>query len=144
MKDYSAKIEAAFNSFDGKNLDSLDNFYAKDVAFEDPVTKVKGLAKLKKYYAHAYKNVESIRFEFGDIFHQGEFYAAPWKMHLKAKGLNGGKMFVVAGLSHFKFNAQGLVTYHHDYLDLGDMVYERLPVVGLAVRQIKKFLTPSL
>lgn len=134
------KIKKNFNEFDGKNLEMLNGFYADNIQFADPVTQLRGLDKLKEYYAHAYKNVKSVNFEFGDIFNDGQTYAAPWTMHIAAKGLNGGKEFPVEGLSHFKFNNKGLVVYHRDYLDLGQMVYEKLPVQGLIIKTIKKLM----
>lgn len=141
MTEFKSKIKKVFNAFDGKNLESLDGFYADHVLFQDPVTQVKGLKNLKKYYAHAYKNVKSIKFEFSEIFNEGSTYGAAWKMHLSVKGLNGGKEYTVPGFSRLKFNKRGLVTEHRDYVDLGDMVYERLPLQGLVISLIKKMLT---
>ena len=139
---HAEKIIKVFNDFDGQNLTRLDTFYAADVVFEDPVTRIEGLKELKKYYSHAYKNVISIRFEFGAIFNNGDDYAAPWTMHLAVKGLNKEQPYSVKGLSHLKFNSSGLVAYHRDYVDLGDMVYERIPLIGAGVRKLKKFLAP--
>jgi hypothetical protein len=139
---FKQKIQKAFNEFNGKNLDLLEDFYASDIEFHDPVTKCKGLPQLKKYYAHAYAQVKSIRFDFLDFVIDGNTVAATWEMHLAVKGLNGGKSYAVNGFSHFKFNAKGLVYYHRDYLDLGAMVYERLPVQGAIIKGIKKFLKP--
>lgn len=135
------KIKNTFNAFDGKNLENLDDFYADSVAFEDPVTKIKGLKNLKKYYSHAYKNVKSIKFEFSEIFNEGGTYGAAWEMHLSVKGLNGGREYTVPGFSRIKFNKKNLVIEHRDYVDLGDMVYERLPLQGLVISLIKKMLT---
>jgi len=139
---YSEKIKTVFNAFDGKDLERLNDFYAQDVVFEDPVDKISGLPALKKYYTHAYKNVISIRFDFADIINQDNAYAAPWTMHMKVRGLNGGEEYAVKGLSQMVFNDKGLVVYHRDYVDLGAMVYERLPLFGAVIRKLKKLLAP--
>lgn len=141
MSDLTKKIIDNFNNFNGKNLDILDSFYATDVYFKDPVTVKKNLKELKKYYKHAYKNVTSIKFEFGEISNEGRDYFAPWTMHLAAKGLNKGNSFPVSGMSHMKFNEAGLVDYHRDYVDLGEMIYERLPLLGMLISKIKKMLS---
>lgn len=138
--EYKNKIKKAFNSFNGKNMESLDSFYAPEVHFIDPVVELRGLESLKKYYEHTYENVKSIRFEFSDTIEEGTRVGAPWTMHLTVDRLNGGKEYSVPGFSEFNFNKQGLVTYHHDYVDLGAMVYEKLPLQGLVIRGIKSLL----
>lgn len=147
MTDLREKIRTTFNQYDGVKQTRLDGFYAQDVIFEDPVTKLQGLPALKAYYAHAYKNVESIRFDFEDIFNEGLVFGASWKMHLKVRGLNGGREYSVPGFSKLVFDKEGLVKSHRDYVDLGDMVYERLPIQGLILAGIKRLLrgsTPSM
>lgn len=140
MTDQKEHIISTFNNFNGKNLNALNSFYAPDVYFQDPVTTRNGLEDLKKYYAHAYKNVKSIRFDFAPISRDGEQYFAPWVMTLAAKGLNRGEEFTVKGLSHIRFNDKGLVSYHRDYLDLGELIYERLPIQGFIISKIKSLL----
>lgn len=138
--DYRQKIQSAFNNFTGKNLESLNSFYSSDVLFMDPVVEVKGLERLKGYYSHAYENVKSIRFEFAETIQEGNRIGAAWTMRLSVSRLNGGKEYEVPGYSVFRFNEQGLVDYHRDYVDLGSMVYERLPIQGQIIRGIKSLL----
>ena len=68
-----------------------------------------------------------------------------WTMVLKAKSLNGGKEIRVIGNSHFRFDpGTGLALYHRDYFDMGEFIYERIPVVGGLIRFIKgKFAQSS-
>lgn len=139
-KEHKDKIVKAFNNFDGKNFDTLDQFYSQQVKFVDPVGEVEGLDRLKAYYAHAYKNVKSIRFEFKEFVQQDLKTGASWSMHLAVQGLNGGREYVVSGFSYFHFNKKGEVIFHRDYVDLGEMVYERLPVQGPILRGIKSLL----
>jgi len=134
----SQRIADAFNKFTGKNTQVLRDFYDDKVRFEDPVKRVEGLEDLIRYYKHAYDNVSSIRFEFKEIIEAGETYSCEWFMHLTAKGLNCGKSFPVRGVSVLTFSPDSdKVIRHNDYLDLGDMVYERLPLVGKVVSLVK-------
>lgn len=139
---YPDVIEKAFNDFNGKNLEILDLFYSKHVQFADPVTEITGLDQLKKYYAHAYKNVKSIRFEFNEFVTEGNRVVGFWVLRMEVRGLNSGKPFSVIGNSRFDFDKSGKVSYHRDYLDLGAMVYEKLPLQGKVIKAIKGFLKP--
>ena len=143
MKSYLKQIEKAFNGFDGKNVEKLNDFYADEVEFHDPIVNIKGLPELKKYYAHAYKNVKSIHFDFKDVVDHAPKCAATWEMKMAVKGLNGGRAYVVHGISHLHFNDEGKVIYHRDYLDLGEMLYEKLPLQGFVIRSIKKLLAKT-
>jgi ketosteroid isomerase-like protein len=139
--DQKQKIQELFNSFDGKDLSMLNLYYSNEVIFIDPVVNIQGLDNMKSYFLSAYENVKNIKFEFNDILNTESKYTAIWTMHLQARGINGGAPIVVHGVSILHFNDQGLITYHRDYLDLGAMVYERLPIIGILIRKIKKILS---
>jgi hypothetical protein len=51
--------------------------------------------------------------------------------------LNKGKVVTIVGTSHIK-GENDKVIYHRDYLDLGAMLYEQLPVLGKFILWIKK------
>lgn len=133
-----------FNELGVDNLAVLDTFYDAKAEFQDPAVKIKGIENLKKYYAAVYKNVKSIQFDFTEIIKNDLNYYATWTMHLSATGLNSGKKFTVEGISVIHFNEKNLVTHHRDYLDLGDMVYERLPILGTLVSLVKKKLAHGM
>ncbi len=63
-----------------------------------------------------------------------------WRMDLRARGLKRGELVQLDGVSHIRFNADNLVDYHRDYFDMGQFVYEHVPVLGWAVRRVKKRL----
>lgn len=138
--DYKNKIETAFNNFDGKKLSSLDGFYDNSVEFQDPVTHIKGLENLKKYYASAYKNVEFIHFHFQDYILENDQVGASWIMSIKIRGFKKSAEYKVPGFSHFRFNKEGKVLFHRDYLDMGALVYEHVPLLGTMVGYVKKVL----
>lgn len=122
------------------NLGVLNVFYADNVEFADPVTQIKGLPDLIKYYSHVYANVINIKFEFNDITVKDDTYFAKWTMKLQVKGLNSQKPYQTEGLSVMSFNEDNKVFYHRDYVDLGSMVYEHIPVLGNVIKLIKRKL----
>tara|TARA_B100000925_G_scaffold291892_1_gene282237 strand:- start:7516 stop:8016 length:501 start_codon:yes stop_codon:yes gene_type:complete len=129
-----------FNSLRSDNTHILDDFYAKDIKFYDPVGKIETLPKMKAYYKNMYEGVKSIRFDFKTNAKNDEIYFFSWKMYLQTPKLNNGEEFFVTGVSEIHFNDEGLVRYHRDYFDLGEMVYERIPVVGWIVKKVKNRL----
>ena len=128
-----------FNELRHDNTEILNDFYSKDVEFVDPIGNLSGLNAMKSYYQNMYKEVESIRFDFTSFSNSGDRYHFSWDMYLKTPNLNSGKEFVVSGVSEIHFDGD-LVRYHRDYFDMGEFIYERVPVLGRIVRLIKNRL----
>ena len=119
----------------------VSQFYSTEASFCDPVVIIKGAPAIEKYYSGLYQNVEEIKFEFAELIEAGNWVAAPWIMHLKAKKLNAGKLISVPGISHIQFeSSSGKAIYHRDYFDMGAFVYEYVPVLGMVIRFIKEKL----
>lgn len=131
------KTIAVFNQLNKDNLHILDDYYAKNLVFEDPLGKIEGLDSMKKYYAVMYENVTSIKFDFDQIIKDEKKYFFRWKMTLRSSKLNGGEDIVVEGGSMIFFNEEGLVSYHRDFFDMGAMIYEHIPLLRTVIKSIK-------
>lgn len=132
------RIEKVFNGLRANNLEILDNFYSRNVSFIDPLGTHAGLESVKKYYGNLYENVKSIRFEFVDSISQGDSHVVTWKMFLRTPSLNKGDEIILDGNSVIKFNEENLVSYHRDYFDMGEFIYENVPVLGWIISTIKE------
>ncbi len=126
--------------YNGTSLDNMkemvEKFYAPDCVFEDPVTHIEGRDQLLSYYRHMYEGVSKIRFELGSEVRQGDQGFASWTMYLNTPNLKDGETVTVKGVSQFRYSGDSVI-YHRDYFDLGEMVYEHVPVVGWLTRQVK-------
>lgn len=137
---HQQKIEKIFNGLSSTTMDLVYEFYGTNVKFEDPIGTHEGVESVKKYYQNLYQNVESIRFDFSNHVCDKDQCVSLWTMHLKAKGLNGGEPISVIGNSFFKFDQGGKVIYHRDYFDMGEFIYERVPVLKNIIQFIKNKL----
>ncbi len=138
--DQAQRIHQVFNQLRADNLTILDSFYHPDVEFLDPIGKHQGLNSVKKYYENLYQNVQEIRFEKIDHIQEGNRHVYIWRMHLRASKLNDGKEVVVMGNSHIIFNQENLVSYHRDYFDMGEFIYDHVPVLGFVIKKVKERL----
>lgn len=125
-------------SFDKKALKSLGDIYSDDIQFRDPLHAVNGLNNLKDYYGTMMTDLIECRFEYHHSMEMAERGEAIlfWTMHYRHKKLLGGKLLELTGNSHLLFNDK--IYYHRDYFDAGSMLYEHIPVMGYAIRKIKK------
>ncbi|MGM0914321.1 MAG: nuclear transport factor 2 family protein [Pseudomonadota bacterium] len=133
---------AFFNKLDKSCTRKLHEFYTHDVVFQDPLHRIEGAEALEHYFAALYSNVTACRFSFHERQRNGREAFATWTMHLAHPRLAAGKEYAVEGCSHLTFaeDGSGRVARHRDYFDAGDLLYERLPLLGGAIRLIKRRL----
>lgn len=136
------RFKTLFNELDAGCLGRLDEVYAPDVRFRDPVHALEGLAALRAYYARLYEGVEWCRFRYdGEVVEAGGAVVL-WTMQFRHRRFRSGETLTLEGASHLEFGraANGLVVRHRDYFDMGEFLYERVPVLGSVVRYIKSGL----
>lgn len=136
--DVADRFKALFNSMEADSLPDLGSVYGSAVHFQDPFTEVHGLDALEHYFRGAYSNVLHCRFEFGPGIGSAEQQALPWVMNLRHKRLNGGQLVLVNGISHITIQGERVV-FHRDYFDAGQLLYENVPVLGSAVRLLRRY-----
>lgn len=122
------------------NLNTLQNVYRNDIRFIDPAHEIVGIDNLTAYFSALYKNVNSIDFSFQKpLMLENRGYVS-WEMTFGHPKLSGGKPITVAGVTYLELDDQGMVFYHHDYFDLGAMLYENIPFLGSLITSIKRGL----
>ncbi|WP_076415409.1 nuclear transport factor 2 family protein [Shewanella sp. UCD-KL12] len=119
------------------NLTSLQQVYHREIEFSDPLHRVDGLDELMNYFDSLYTHIEECTFHIDSVFSCDNQAAIYWTMMFCHPKLNGGKQIVVEGHSHL-VERDNKVVMHRDYLDVGSMLYEHIPLLGKAVKAVKK------
>lgn len=130
-------FRALFNSLTHRMEHDLSQVYDERILFRDPFIEVRGLTALEDYFREAYSNVISCTFDFGVPLQQAEQATQPWLMRLRHRRLRGGEEVLVEGISHLQF-VGSRITYHRDYFDAGQLLYENVPLLGTAVRWLRR------
>ena len=140
--DLGRRAIAFFEDLSLATLDRVDEFYAENVRFEDPMVTLDGRDRMRAYYANIYRNDPKLRWEFPEVVGdpRGPSLALAWIMHMQVDGLNGGRPIAVDGISRLRFDDAGGCVFHRDYFDMGAFVYENVPVLGGAVKFVKRRL----
>lgn len=139
MSDFLRQFAHGFATLDKNNLERLGELYSDDVLFSDPLHEVRGLADMQAYFAELYANISELRFDFYgfDEVHAGEGYLR-WTMSYRHPRLAKGRLIRVEGCSHLLWHSK--VYRHRDYFDAGNLLYEHLPLLGSAIRWLKRRL----
>lgn len=133
------KTKDAFDLLDKNHLDVVENFYDKNAIFQDPVHQITGTQAIRSYYAGLYEKVESIHFEYKRTSDIDNLVTLEWTMHLKSPSLNSGREVTLDGVSLITFGGkEGKVIFHRDYFDMGEFIYEKIPILNQVIQFIKK------
>jgi ketosteroid isomerase-like protein len=134
------KFFDVYRHLNSENLDTLAQIYSEEIIFIDPAHRISGLAQVKNYFGKLYSNLDSIEFDFVHHLRQKDVAYVQWRMVMSHPRLRKGNPVTVEGLSRLEFDAEEMVKVHRDYFDLGEMLYENLPLIGMVVTSIKKRL----
>ena len=125
-----------YQNLSANNLILLESIYDQQVTFIDPIHEINGLENLHQYFENLYQNLSCCDFKISNVIAQPNQASIYWEMTYQHPKLNKGKVVSVFGTSHLCAK-KGKVIYHRDYLDLGAMLYEQLPLFGRIVSWIK-------
>ncbi len=128
-----------YHKLDKHNLHLLDELYHPDVVFEDAAHRLEGRGALYEYFQSLYTNVIRCDFVIHEQQQVGDTGFLTWTMELLHPKLQNGTPIMVNGATHLKFS-DGQVIYHRDYFDLGEMLYENLPLLGAVIKIVKQRL----
>jgi steroid delta-isomerase len=130
------RLVAYFESLTPERLAEIGEYYAADAYFKDPFNEVRRLEEIRAIFARMFEQLEAPRFQvMGRIF-EGDQGFLIWNMEFRLRGRQ--QLLRIHGVSHIRFDASGKVAYHRDYWDTAEELYERLPVLGVFMRWLKR------
>lgn len=118
--------------------ENVGELYSDDIRFRDPITEVRGLAALQKYLAHFADVSNGARFRITDTVVQPGDAVIFWTMVMPGDDGEPGREF--QGLSHIKVRDR--IYEERDYFDMGDAVYDHVPVLNWFTALVKSRLAP--
>jgi steroid Delta-isomerase len=130
-------VVALFETLTPADLPALRGVYAADARFKDPFNEVQGLGAIAAIFEHMFRELEAPRFSVVDIVADGDALFLTWDFDFRTRGATARAMRI-HGASHLRFDAAGQVTMHRDYWDAAEELYEKLPLIGVLMRWLKR------
>lgn len=131
------KLIHFFESISQENTVDLKQIYTEDVFFKDPFNEVNGIQHVITIFDHMFHQLDQPRFVVTTHVSQGDQAFLTWDFLFKMKRFNRNEQ-CIRGASHIRFAADGHVSYHRDYWDVAEELYEKLPLIGSVMRGLKK------
>jgi len=137
-EDYLERFKMLWSNFTPEYLShNLSGVYAPDVWFNDTIKTITNHVDLEHYMVETASRVASCKIEFINFIHTDDGYFSRWKMSILPDAKNPDDEWVSYGISHLRFNEDGLVVLHQDYWDPAGGLYEHLPGIGWILRNIR-------
>nr|WP_297349674.1 nuclear transport factor 2 family protein [uncultured Glaciecola sp.] len=147
------KFQSFYTDLASMKIEELADLYSKDVTFVDPVAAHSGITAVEAYFTKLLHNAKYCSFTIHSLEQtisiptesesknttDGSNYLVTWKMSFTSARINKGHPIHVDGVSQLKVK-NDKITYHRDYYDLGQMIYENIPLLGRLIKRIKRTL----
>ena len=132
------RFRSLYANLHATSPDDLGTIYTADVEFIDPIDAHHGLLAVKQYFSKLLEQAEHCSFDIDSTSaaqpDQPVDYTVTWTMTLLLK--NKKEPIVLNGVTLLKVR-NDLIFYHRDYYDMGEMVYEHIPVLRWVIGKIK-------
>lgn len=132
-----ARVQDFFETLSAESLRDIEQVYAEDACFKDPFNDVRGITEVRRIFELITTQVELPNFGVTHAVCQGNDAFLTWDFGFRMKRWREDEQ-VIHGASHIRFAADGRVVYHRDYWDAAEELYEKLPVLGILMRWLKR------
>ncbi|WP_333900970.1 nuclear transport factor 2 family protein [Enterobacter wuhouensis] len=126
-----------YTALDSQPPSALAGLYDPEATLIDPFGEHNGLFAIQRYFTHLLANVENCRFTIDPPLSNERRFVVTWTMHWSHPRIAGGEQLELPGCSVVDV-VNDLIVRQRDYYDAGEMIYEHLPVLGWAVRGVKR------
>ena len=139
-----APVKNFYRSLTLESLADIDSIYHPNIVFTDPAGSISGLEKLQQHFKRLLENTRQCTCEFDDAaeFSGGNQAVLSWRMTLQITLLASQRTFSFDGVSLLRYQ-DNLIIHHRDYFDMGQMLYEQLPLLGPVIRRLRRRLAAS-
>ncbi len=128
------RFKSYFTLINLKDFSALEEIYANNILFHDPIHKIEGLENLKRYFQKLNDNLIEGNFHFTNTVAEGNQYCLEWTMDLNLK--RPKKRIQASGLSRLVVEQK--IIEQRDYFDVGELFYENVPLLGFFIKALKK------
>ena len=122
------------------NVARIERLYATGAAFKDPFNEVRGHAGIRRIFEHMFKQVDAPRFSVESAACEGDTAFLGWTMTYRMRARPQIEQSI-RGSTQVRFDSAGRVTWHRDYWDAAEELYEKLPILGALMRWLKRRLS---
>ena len=120
-----------------EDLAHFPEFYTADAYFKDPFNEVRGMDAIQRIFAHMFGQMAEPRFHVTDQWQSENGAVLLWDFTFRMKR-GPTSLQIIHGATHLRFATDGRVNSHRDYWDAAEELYEKLPLIGVLMRFLRR------
>lgn len=133
-----ADYAALFQGMTKQRLQDLRRLCRGDIHFRDPFNDLRGIDGYIRALEKMYTEVRDPAFAVHDSVRSGRHGYLRWTFTARSK--KGSATWRFEGMSEIVFDDDGLIGEHLDHWDAASQLYEKLPLIGMVLRAIRRKL----
>ncbi len=137
-EDALERFRQFYDTFSAAWIDRVEEIYAPTFVVADPFHTFTELAPLRAYFRRILDGLAYSQFHVEDIASGSDGSYVRWRWEWKRRARDERR--VVPGVTHLRFADDHRIVYHRDLFDAASGFYEALPVLGSALRAIRRRL----
>ena len=126
-----------FESLTPQSAQEVERYYTANAHFKDPFNELRGTDAIRRVYVHMFEQVSEPKFRITDRWQSGEGAVLLWDFTFRMKR-GTASLQTIRGATHLRFAADGRVDWHRDYWDAAEELYEKLPLIGVLMRFLRR------
>ncbi|MFZ6757115.1 nuclear transport factor 2 family protein [Undibacterium sp. Ji50W] len=137
--DHRASLQKLIRFFESVSLEAcqdLSAVYTEDAYFKDPFNELRGIAAINHVFQHMFEQVLDPSFRITSSVLEGDSAFLCWDFLFTMKHFHTHQQ-CIRGTTHIRFDVDGRVSFHRDYWDVAEELYEKLPLLGSLMRVLK-------
>ncbi len=135
-KGHLDRIIDSFENLTKENVGTLVELYSTNAYFKDPFNEVTGQSEIKAIFEHMFRQVDEPQFLISHSILQDNDAFIVWDFKFRIKGKRSQQ--TIHGSTHLRFGLDQKLEYHRDYWDAAEELYEKIPVLKVLMRFIKR------
>lgn len=132
-----AAVVDFFEHLSPADIARIGERYTEDAYFKDPFNEVRGSTAIAGIFSHMFVQVREPRFSVHACVGDAREAFLTWDFDFR-RGSGAGTPVRIHGASHLRLDDSGRITWHRDYWDAAEELYEKLPVLGTLMRWLKR------
>jgi steroid delta-isomerase len=132
------RVVGFFEALLPEDLAHLGEVYRDSARFKDPFNDVQGVPAIRAVFEHMFATLDAPRFVVHAIVAEGDQCFLTWDFVFRFRRVAREREQRVRGASHLVFDDDGRIAVHRDYWDAAEELYEKLPLLGGAMRWLRR------
>lgn len=130
-----------YHTLSPASVERFPEFYSATAYFKDPFNEVWGVDAIQRIFTHMFRQVDEPCFMVTETVGDAQSVMLVWEFYYRVRLWGKGAPQIMRGVSHLRFDPDGLINYHRDYWDAAEELYMKMPAIGGLMKCLRRIIS---